>query len=150
MRKSFLLRKIICSLKFHFALWMININGNLRQIINLKNLDACLVVNNVDKFPMFKNDVVWLNTTFTGTLKCPIKVMPCHLFLLFFNAILMQNFIVRNATIPLSPSDPLIQWQIMPNSRYKATMKATDELDDNIATVTYWQEDFLHMGDTKF
>lgn len=49
---------------------------NFRQIINMKRLDICAIIMQLDtiKFEMFQGYVEWLNHTFSGNLhKCPYK-----------------------------------------------------------------------------
>jgi hypothetical protein len=56
------------------------IGGNFQQFINLKDIDACAVINNVEKFPLYKGSVQFLNSTFPGLLhKCPYTVRKLYL-----------------------------------------------------------------------
>jgi hypothetical protein len=45
------------------------------MMLNLKNVDACGVLANIDRFPMFRNEVQGLNALFPGMVhKCPYTV----------------------------------------------------------------------------
>jgi hypothetical protein len=50
-------------------------NGNYETIINVPNIDACNVMENIEKFPIFSTGLSYLNMTFPGLFhKCPYKV----------------------------------------------------------------------------
>ena len=63
---------------------------------------------------------------------------------------MLKEFKVINATVPMKSDDPLIKFTLMPNARYKGTIRFTDGEDDNIMTMSYWQEDYFHFGETTF
>jgi hypothetical protein len=48
-----------------------------------------------------------------------------------------------------TPSDPRIFWQSLPNGKFKNTMRATDDTDDNIFTLTYWYESSFFFNDME-
>lgn len=61
--------------KFTVFTWKVNLVGNLRQIVGIKKLDSCPVLEHIDKFPMFKVQAQFLNDTFPGMIrKCPYVV----------------------------------------------------------------------------
>ena len=50
-------------------------NGEFNKIIDIGNIDACKVVQNLDDFPMIKHSVYWLNMSFPNLVhKCPYEV----------------------------------------------------------------------------
>jgi hypothetical protein len=53
--------------------WKVNLARGQRLLMNLKNLDACPLLNNVDLIPsLLKHNVVFLNETYPGIIhKCP-------------------------------------------------------------------------------
>lgn len=52
------------------------LGGNYHRIINLRKVDVCKVMDNIDNFPMFKGVVNWLNLTFPKLVhKCPFTVI---------------------------------------------------------------------------
>lgn len=60
--------------QFHVTTWykQFKSGGNYRQIISLKNINACEVLENINKFPQFVGYVDWLNITFQGLFHpCP-------------------------------------------------------------------------------
>jgi hypothetical protein len=67
----------LSSVHFQYSVvnWKISIAGGQRMMLNLKNVDACGVLANIDRFPMFTNEVQGLNLTFPGMVhKCPYTV----------------------------------------------------------------------------
>jgi hypothetical protein len=51
------------------------IGGNYHKYINLKKIDACKVMDNIDDFPMLKGAVDWLSIVFPKVFhKCPYTV----------------------------------------------------------------------------
>lgn len=47
---------------------------NYRQIINIKSIEVCKLMENIENFPMFSGYVNWFNLTFPGMVrKCPYK-----------------------------------------------------------------------------
>ena len=52
-----------------------SVTGNYRELVDLQKIDACNVIENIDKFPMFNDQVAFLNESFPGLIhKCPYKV----------------------------------------------------------------------------
>jgi hypothetical protein len=48
---------------------------NFIKIIDVKKIDVCKVMDNMDNFPMFKGSIDWLNATFPNSVhKCPYLV----------------------------------------------------------------------------
>jgi hypothetical protein len=64
---------LIFSSKFTAMMWKLNLAGGQRLLGNLKNLDACPLLNNLGLIPpMLKPDVDFVNETFPGMVhKCP-------------------------------------------------------------------------------
>jgi hypothetical protein len=49
--------------------------GNFHKYISIKKVDACMVMDNIDNFPMFKGMVDWLSLLFPKMVhKCPYTV----------------------------------------------------------------------------
>jgi hypothetical protein len=73
-------------------LWKLNLAGGQRLIMNLKNIDACPMLNNVDLIPaLLKPNIEYLNNTFPGMIrKCPhtasIKIFIKRMFLRLFSS----------------------------------------------------------------
>lgn len=50
--------------------------GNYRQLMDQKQMDACFILGNLEKFKWLEASVQWFNTTFPGMVhKCPYKVL---------------------------------------------------------------------------
>jgi hypothetical protein len=49
---------------------------NYHEIVNVKNVNACDVIGNIKKFPMFSGALDYFNMTYPGLIqeKCPFKV----------------------------------------------------------------------------
>jgi hypothetical protein len=53
---------------------------NYREIINLKKVEVCGLLGNVEKFPMLSGPVKWWNSSFKESMhKCPYKVIQRQL-----------------------------------------------------------------------
>lgn len=61
---------------------------NYREIVNVKNVNACNVIGNIKKFPMFSGALDYFNMTYPGLIqeKCPFKV-KLNFFKAHFNAL---------------------------------------------------------------
>jgi hypothetical protein len=72
------LGEIVCNnylFQYSVLNWKINMAGGQRLMLNLKNVDACAVLDNTNLFPMFVNEIRGLNATFPGMIhKCPYTV----------------------------------------------------------------------------
>lgn len=54
---------------------MKSLSGNYRQIIDVKDVEICSLIDNIVKFPVFVQQVAWFNETFPGLVKkCPYAV----------------------------------------------------------------------------
>jgi hypothetical protein len=51
------------------------VGGNYHKVINVKNFDVCMVLGNIDKFPIFKGVVNWFKVALPKLVhKCPYTV----------------------------------------------------------------------------
>jgi hypothetical protein len=131
--------------------WKINLQGQLRQIVNIPNIDACPALANIDKFPMFKIPADRINQTFPGFFHpCPYKVISflndvCYSIQTLF---ILKEFKVVNASMVPHTDRP--NWVKFPNGKYKNSYMISDELDDNIFTLNYWSEESFHFGSSEF
>jgi hypothetical protein len=108
-----------------FAWFKSPTSQNFRQFINLKGIEACGVLENTAKVPGMDGAVFYLNTTFPGMIhKCPYT-----------------NIDVKNGTIDFEQHG---NWVLspFPNGVFKTTIHLYDNLDDNIVTLTYFNEGF--------
>ena len=114
-----------------------------RQLINLKDLDACDILGHVNDFPMLKSAFEWLNTTLAGMVhKCPYAVSKKR----NKNLNKLKNYSFKeikivNATYAGIVGDDIpSNWQVLPNGIYKTCLGLSDSLDEKIFEVTFFQE----------
>lgn len=111
------------------------ISGNFRQIISLTNIEICVILNNIYKFPQLVDELIAANSSmFPGMIhKCPYKSIKV------FNASM-----TRIDDENLAPNAP--NRQLFPNGVYKNTLAFFDDLDECIGEITYFFEIYIYMN----
>jgi hypothetical protein len=63
-------------LKLSAANWKLNLAGGQRNLVNIKNIEVCPLLENVNSIPiLLRHEVDFLNETFPGMVhKCPYTV----------------------------------------------------------------------------
>ena len=86
------IRYIEFEFQFQIQFWKKLQNGGYRDLLNIKDIDGCWGIDNLDKFPMLTEQIDWYNQTFPEALeKCPKKVCATLIlnnatFLIFFSS----------------------------------------------------------------
>ena len=112
-------------LKFQFQIqfWKKLQNGGYRDIANLKDIDACWGIDNLDKFPMLSAQIDWFNQTFPEALdKCPktvraILTLNISRFFIFFSLKIAEpeiseHFIVNACRNTFTTLAFVSQWEL--------------------------------------
>jgi hypothetical protein len=60
-----------------------------------------------------------------------------------------QELKCLNSSVKLSSSDSKVTWQPLPNGKYKVTLQASDDSDDNIFTVSFMYELSVFFNDME-
>jgi hypothetical protein len=134
-------------------MWKLNLSGGQRLLLNLKNFDACPLLNNVDLIPpLLKPNFDYLNEIYPGMVhKCPYTAS-----LDIFDAkdvsktFFFQTVKCVNATIPKYKKNGEMKWQWYPSGSYKILYKASDDSDENIMTLILRNEIYHHLQDAEF
>lgn len=123
--------------------------GGLRQIISIKKIDACTVLEHVDKFPMFKKEIHLFerHVSWNGqevSLPCESHTIQQQLSNFFVKSIDCKDACIHGS------KDQRKNYQPVPNGKYKTTFLVSDDVDDNIFTITYYHENNFFMETSEF
>lgn len=112
--------------------------GNYRQLINLKKIDMCSILENTKNFAMMKKPIMWLNISYPGLVhKCPYTVSSSLSHELFYYLKLFQTFTTLNASLNVKLEElSIMDWGIFPNGQYKMRLRTFDDFDENISNLT--------------
>lgn len=112
---------------------------SFRTVIDVKDIDACFAIENIEKFPLFSRAFEWFKTWFPGMYhKCPYTVI---FRLSYFKTTSFKSFFksfkLINASLVTDPEETRT-WH--PNGFYKSTIRLANEIDNNILTLIFYNE----------
>jgi hypothetical protein len=132
--------------------WKINTAGNRRLITNMPEMNACPILENIDRFPLLKGQLDFMSQTFPGLVhKCPYTV--CRLLNLVEiverdNILSQQSIKCDNASILAAKRS---NWQWFPNGKYRTLINISDgESKDFVFSLTYYHENVFHFEAGEF
>jgi hypothetical protein len=129
--------------------WKLNLAGGQRLLVNLKNIDVCPLLENLDSIPiLLRHEVDFLNETFPGMVhKCPYTASDSFLTSAIFVRFSSQSVKCINASLKQQEE---VKWQWFPSGVYKTMYKASDDSDGNIFTLILRNENVNNFQETEF
>jgi hypothetical protein len=124
--------------------------GNYRQIVSVKKIEVCKLMDNLDNFPLFTDAVKLFAAVYPGLIhKCPYEVSLVFKILQVtcLNLFSQQSIKIYNATMTLL-KDKMNLWafQPIPNGIYKNVVKIYDDEDEKISALDIYFEKKVHFN----
>jgi NAD-dependent dihydropyrimidine dehydrogenase PreA subunit len=96
-------------------------NGKIRQIFNMKDLDVCKIINNLETVPVLKDSITFLNVS------CGYCMKPCPSF----------ELKMENGTLSYPTSNIPKDTVSFPNGIIRANVRLYNNRDSNIFTLFF-------------